>query len=395
MKVLLLTQVLPYPPDSGPKVKTFYVLKYLAQKHEVTLVSFVRGDQSEHIRVLESYCKTIHTIPMKRSFGQNLTALFKSLVGNSPWMMARDDIKEMRQLVDHLATQEKFDVAHADQLNMAQYAQRVKGARHVLDAHNALWVLYQRLAQTMGRGVKRWLLERDWRLLKEYEGSICLEFDQVLTVSDEDKASFEEAMGGKKREIHVIPIAVDSDELQAIRRDKDASHIVSIGTMYWPPNIDGMMWFLDNVLPLIWAKRPKTVCDIIGARPPQQLIDYGKSHTEVNVTGYVDDTTTYLQKAGLMIVPLRAGGGMRVKILNALSQALPLVTTTLGCEGIQVEHGRHLLIADTPSEFAEAVLWLLDNPDLANKLGENGRRLIQEKYDYRTACAPLERIYSN
>lgn len=395
MKVLLLTQVLPYPPDSGPKVKTFYVLKYLAQKHEVTLVSFVRGDQSEHIRVLESYCKTIHTIPMKRSFGQNLTALFKSLVGNSPWMMARDDIKEMRQLVDHLATQEKFDVAHADQLNMAQYAQRVKGARHVLDAHNALWVLYQRLAQTMGRGVKRWLLERDWRLLKEYEGSICLEFDQVLTVSEEDKASFEEAMGGKKREIHVIPIAVDSDELQAIRRDKDASHIVSIGTMYWPPNIDGMMWFLDNVLPLIWAKRPKTVCDIIGARPPQQLIDYGKSHTEVNVTGYVDDTTTYLQKAGLMIVPLRAGGGMRVKILNALSQALPLVTTTLGCEGIQVEHGRHLLIADTPSEFAEAVLWLLDNPDLANKLGENGRRLIQEKYDYRTACAPLERIYSN
>jgi len=265
----------------------------------------------------------------------------------------------------------------------------------VLDAHNALWVLYQRLAQTMGRGVKRWLLERDWRLLKEYEGSICLEFDQVLTVSEEDKASFEEAMGGKKREIHVIPIAVDSDELQAIRRDKDASHIVSIGTMYWPPNIDGMMWFLDNVLPLIWAKRPKTVCDIIGARPPQQLIDYGKSHTEVNVTGYVDDTTTYLQKAGLMIVPLRAGGGMRVKILNALSQALPLVTTTLGCEGIQVEHGRHLLIADTPSEFAEAVLWLLDNPDLANKLGENGRRLIQEKYDYRTACAPLERIYSN
>jgi len=395
VKVLLLTQVLPYPPDSGPKVKTFYVLKYLAQKHEVTLVSFVRGDQSEHIRVLESYCKTIHTIPMKRSFGQNLTALFKSLVGNSPWMMARDDIKEMRQLVDHLATQEKFDVAHADQLNMAQYAQRVKGARHVLDAHNALWVLYQRLAQTMGRGVKRWLLERDWRLLKEYEGRICLEFDQVLTVSEEDKASFEEAMGGKKREIHVIPIAVDSDELQAIRRDKDASHIVSIGTMYWPPNIDGMMWFLDNVLPLIWAKRPKTVCDIIGARPPQQLIDYGKSHTEVNVTGYVDDTTTYLQKAGLMIVPLRAGGGMRVKILNALSQALPLVTTTLGCEGIQVEHGRHLLIADTPSEFAEAVLWLLDNPDLANKLGENGRRLIREKYDYRTACAPLERIYSN
>ena len=119
MKVLLLTQVLPYPPDSGPKVKTFYVLKYLARQHQVTLVSFVRGDQIEHIQELKAYCQEIYTVPMRRSLVMNLAALGKSLVGNNPWMMARDDLKEMRALVDRLATQVKFDVAHADQLNMA------------------------------------------------------------------------------------------------------------------------------------------------------------------------------------------------------------------------------------------------------------------------------------
>jgi polysaccharide biosynthesis protein PslH len=395
VKVLLLTQVLPYPPDSGPKVKTFYVLKYLSKHHEVTLASFVRGDQTEHVRMLEPYCQAIYTVPMRRSLVRNVTALFKSLFGNNPWMMARDDIKEMRNLVDQLAGQEKFEVVHADQLNMAQYALRVPNAKRVLDAHNALWVLYQRLALTMRFGLRRWLLERDWRLLKNYEGKLCREFDQVLTVSEEDKISFEAAMGGKKREIHVIPIAVDTDELLPVLRNKDASHIIHIGTMYWPPNIDGMMWFLENVFPQICVKRPGTVCDIIGARPPQQLIDYSKNYPGVNVTGYVVDPTSYLQQAALMIVPLRAGGGMRVKILNALAQALPIVSTTLGCEGIQVEHERDLLIADTPEDFAKATLRLIDDPELAMRLGENGRRLIQEKYDYRSACAPLEKVYSD
>jgi glycosyltransferase involved in cell wall biosynthesis len=202
-------------------------------------------------------------------------------------------------------------------------------------------------------------------------------------------------MGGKKKEIHVIPIAVDTEEIQPIQRDRNASHIVHIGTMYWPPNIDGMMWFLENVLPLIYARLPGNPCDIIGARPPQQLVDFGKNHPGVNVTGYVVDPTAYLQKAAVMVVPLRAGGGMRVKILNALAQGMPIVSTTLGCEGIQVEHEKHLLIADTPEDFAKETLRLIENPELAQHLGEAGRQLIQEKYDYRTACASLERIYSN
>jgi glycosyltransferase involved in cell wall biosynthesis len=132
---------------------------------------------------------------------------------------------------------------------------------------------------------------------------------------------------------------------------------------------------------------------VVGARPPQELLEMSKSDPRINVTGYVDDPQPYLQSAGVMVVPLRAGGGMRVKILNAMAQALPIVTTTLGCEGIAVEHGKHVLIADSPLEFAQAVLRVLADRACADALGCNGRALVESTYDYHAACRPLELLY--
>jgi glycosyltransferase involved in cell wall biosynthesis len=401
MRVLLLTQVLPYPPDSGPKVKTYNVLKYLAQHHEVTLVSFVRGDQSADIEHLKHYCRAVHTVPMDRGAANDAAAMTRSLVTGQPWMMVRDDRRAMRELVDRVASEAAFDVAHADQLNMAQYAARVPKARKVLDAHNALWLLYKRLAETMSTGPRKLLLDRDWKLLKTYEGRICRDFDGVLAVSNEDKAALLEAVqaatgaqtAADARKMVVIPIAVDGDEVRPVQRKAGANHILHIGTMYWPPNIDGINWFIGDVLPLIRRECPDVVFDVVGARPPQSLIDVSKQDPRINVTGYVDDPTPFLQQAGVMVVPLRAGGGMRVKILNAMAQALPIVTTTLGCEGIAVESGKHVLIADQPEDFARATLALLRDRATSDELGRNGRALIDSTYDYRAACQPLETVY--
>jgi glycosyltransferase involved in cell wall biosynthesis len=392
MKVLLLTQVLPYPPDSGPKVKTWNVLKYLARQHEVTLASFVRGDQSAEVEALRRYCRAVHTVPMTRSPLRDGLALLRSLATGQPWMMVRDDRAALRRLVDRLCAETRFDIVHADQLNMAQYAVRVTGARKVLDAHNALWLLYKRLAETMPSGPRRWLLERDWRLLKEYEGRMVRDFDAMLAVSDEDRAALVEAAGGP-REITVIPIAVDTDEIPVVSRAPQANHLLHIGTMYWPPNIDGMWWFIREVYPLIRALRPDVGLDVVGARPPRELAALNGNGQNIHVTGYVNDPKPYLERAGAFIVPLRAGGGMRVKILEALARGLPLVTTTLGCEGIAVEHGRHVLIADTPEAFARETLRLLNDRALADELGRAGRRRIEQVYDYRAACQPLDSLY--
>ncbi len=392
MQILLLTQVLPYPPDSGPKVKTYNLIKYLARHHSVTLASFVRGDQSAEVAHLRRYCRAVHTVPMERGLRRDGWAMVRSLLTGQPWMMVRDDRRAMRRLVDRLAAQIPFDVAHADQLNMAQYAARVDGARHLLDAHNALWRLYRRLAATMGPGPKKWLLERDWRLLKGYEGRIVRHFDAVLAVTEEDRRDLLEA-AGTPREIAVIPIAVDTDEVRPVVRHPDANHILHVGTMYWPPNIDAVRWFLREVYPLIRRRRPDVRFDVVGSRPPADLQALNEEGIGVHVTGYVADLTPYLEQAGVFIVPLRAGSGMRVKILNALAQGLPIVSTTVGAEGIAVTDGEHLLLADEPADFAEAVLRLLEDPALAARLGANGRRLAEEVYDYRVAYRPLDQVY--
>jgi glycosyltransferase involved in cell wall biosynthesis len=392
MRVLLLTQVLPYPPDSGPTVKTWNVVKYLTRHHEVTLASFVRGDQSAAVRILGNYCHTVHTVTIQRGLRRDMGSMLRSLLTNQPFLMIRDDRAAMRQLVNRLAVTSGFDVVHADQLNMAPYATRIPHARKVLDAHNALWILYKRLWQTMPPGLYKWLLGRDWRLLRTYEGRLCRQFDAVLTVSREDCAALEEVMG-KPSAVSVIPIAIDPNEVVPVPRQPGADRLLFIGTMYWPPNIDGVRWFLREVYPCIRAQRPDVTVDILGARPPRDIVAMAKDGTGINIAGYVADPTSYVQRAALLVVPLRAGGGMRVKILNALAQGLPVVSTRLGCEGIAAEAGRHLLIADTPEEFAQATLRLLADRPLADELGRNGRRLIQSTYDYRVVCQALDDVY--
>ncbi len=393
MRVLLLTQVLPYPPDSGPKVKTYYVLKYLAQKHQVTLVSFVRdNDKPEYIDHLKSLCERVITVPITRSPVRDLAFLGKSVLTNQPWMMLRDERSEMRSVLAELAATTHFDVVHADQLNMGQYALPFSKSRKVLDLHNALWLLYKRLAETMPvTKPMKYILERDWRLLKRYEGDLCRAFDAVLAVSDEDKQALVEA--GARPDMTVIPIAIDTDEQAQVMRQPKQPHIVHIGTMYWPPNIEGITWFLDEIYPLVKQQVPDVRCTLIGARPPASITERTQTDSSLTVTGYVPDPLPYLEASSMMVVPLKAGGGMRVKILNALSQGIPMVSTTVGCEGIAVRHGEDILVADEPGAFAAATSRLLTDNALNQQVTQHGRATAERLYDYRQACKPLDALY--
>lgn len=398
MRVLLLTQVLPYPPDSGPKVKTWNVLKCLARNHQVTLVSFVRGDQSEEVARIKSVCQAVHTVPIERGWAHDAVALGRSLMGAGPWVILRDDRAAMRRLVERVAQSQVFDLVHADQVNMAQYALLAEGARRLLDAHNALWLLYARLAATTRNPALRWLFRRDARLLQRYEGEMCRRFDSVLTVTDIDRHALLQAVestghGRNGTDPRVIPIAVDTEELRFRRRSRTANHILHIGTMFWPPNVNGIRWFVESVLPLVRMERPDVEFDVLGANPPAEMLAWNSNGRGVRVAGYVDDPSPYLGSAGVFVVPLLAGGGMRIKILTAMAQGLPVVTTTVGCEGIDVVPGRHLLVADTPQEFAAATLRLLAQPQLAEELGLNGRKLVEQCYSLPQLAVQLEDAY--
>jgi len=394
MRVLLLTQVLPYPPDSGPKIKTYHVIKYLAQRHRVTLVAFVRDtDKPEYIAHLKTLCERVITVPIQRAASRDLVFLGKSLLSGQPWMMLRDERPEMRAALAELAATSQFDIVHADQLNMGQFALPFPSGRKVLDLHNALWVLYKRMSEAQAfTNPMKYLLMRDWPLLKRYEAEMCRRFDAVTAVSEEDKAALIEA--GAPSAMTVIPIAVDLDSQPYIERQPKGPHIIHIGTMYWPANINAINWFLDAIYPLIKARLPEVRCTLIGARPPESIIERAKADPSLTVTGYVDDPLPYLQDASMMIVPLKAGGGMRVKILNALAQGIPMVTTTVGCEGIAVTPDKDILIADEPAAFAEASLRLLTDADLNQRISQNGRDMVMRRYDYREAVKPLDDVYA-
>ncbi len=392
MRVLLLCQVVPFPPDSGPKVKTWNLIKWLGAQHEVTLIAFSRREPPQTWDVLRRHCRDVHTVPMHRGIARDAWYLVASLCSGQPWIIARDARRAMHRTVAEVAGRTAFDVVHVDQLNMAQYAAQVTGAFTVLDAHNALWVLYRHLADAAPVGPRKLLLEREWRRLRAYEGDVGRRADAVLAVSETDRADLAEAMG-TDRPISVLPIAVDPAELTPVRRALDADRIVHVGTMFWPPNVDAVHWFLDAVWPRIRAVRSDAAFDIVGARPPRALRRHA-ARCGARCTGYVADPTPYLQRAGVVVVPLRAGSGMRVKVLSALAQGLPVVSTTLGCEGIAVENERHVLLADTPSTFADAVLRLLGDRALGNRLGRNGRLLIETSYDYRRVYPALQPIYA-
>ncbi len=395
MEILFLTQVVPYPPDAGPKVKTFQVLRYLAQRgHRITLASFARDSELCFLKNLESYCTAIYSVPIQRSRRANLRAYISSLWLRQPFLVTRDANRQMRRLVQQLTPTRKFDIIHADQLSMGQFALAANGGVRVLDAHNAMWTLVARARSSAPRFLAP-VLEREASQLKKYEGQLCRAMDAVFAVSETDQSALVEA-GAPVDKIHVIPIAVDCARLERIQLANDSTNILIATTLFYPPNADGVRWFLQHVFPLVRQKFPRATVTIVGARPPRDLLRLAARHAPfVTVTGYVADLQSYLDRAALTVVPVRAASGMRVRILEAFARGIPVVTTTMGAEGIAANHGEHLLIADTPQDFANCVVQLLNEAKLRARMAENARRLVEAKYDWRVALPKLEKVYAS
>lgn len=418
MRILFLTQVLPYPLDAGPKIRAYYTLRYLSRRHDVTLLSFVRPSDPpgaiEHLRV---FCQAVHTVPMHRSRARDAWHLLRSLANGTPFLIARDWVPEMAQLVQALIepgsqrtntptgnvqpTTCKFDVVHADQLWMAPYALLAKSqisnpkSKIVLDQHNAVYLVPKRLAERERNPVKHVLLELEWRKLVRYEAELCQLFDEVVFVTKEDQ----HALMGQIRN-PVIPICVDPDEQQVIHRRPDAHRVTFLGGLHWPPNAAGVLWFARDVWPLVQQQVPRAVLTVIGKNPPPELTHHASRFTHrapgvtnCEVTGYVDDPTPCLAETAAFIVPLHAGGGMRVKIVDAWSWGLPVVSTRVGAEGLGYKDGENLLIADTAEAFARSVVRLFTEPELADRLRAAGRRTVEEHYDWRKVYRAWDEVY--
>lgn len=410
MRILFLTQIIPYPLDAGPKVKTWNVIRHLHEAgHEVVLASFVREEEKKHVAAMQSICSEVHTVSIKRSRLADIAYLIKSQVSGRPFLIERDDLPEMRALIKSILNSQSIDAMHADQLTMAQFAfgdawlsQSIisKQPFLIFDAHNAVWTIVERSRQTSPWFLKP-ILQAEMKRVTKYEARILEAFDHITAVAKPDVDALMKAVNGNRdnldaieSRISTIPIAVDTHELQPLERESDGKSIVTLGSLHYPPNADGVIWFVRDVLPLILSEDPHISLTIIGKNPPQSLLKVAQAYPKnVLVTGYVPDIVPYLREASVLVIPVRAGGGMRVRILEGFSRAMPMVTTTIGLEGIDAVPGRDILVEDTAQGFARATLDLLKNRHQQSRLGENGRRLATTRYDWQVVLKQLDKIY--
>lgn len=396
MRVLMLTQVVVYPADAGPKVKTLQVLRHLAAQHDVVYCTFVRSEKEvQDAGKLREFCHKVVTVPIKRSRVSDVRFMLESLLTDDSFLLRRDDRAEMQAMVRQLLAEEQIDVLHVDQLNMMRFVPHGWKGTVILDEHNAVWQVVERLHRGASNPLARLMLGREVRLVRKQEGVACRRAQVVLAVSAHDQEALREVAGASVP-VEVVPITVDAEQFRPVyeAREPHANQAFTIGTMFWPPNSEGVIWWLREGYQQLRSLCPAVTYDIVGARPPQALQTLAESCEGVHVYGYVADATPFWQHATLLAVPLLSGGGVRVKILEAMAMGVPVVSTTMGCEGLDVQHNEHLLIADTPADFARACATILQDKAQAQRLAQNARQLILERYDAPVALRPLDAAYA-
>lgn len=408
--VLFLTQVLPYPLVGGAKIRAYYAIRYLSEDYRITLVSFTRDDDiQKHIEHLEQYCEQVITVPIKRSRWTDIVSTAKSYVTGHPAVIYRDDLAEMKQVLTDLLAQQQYEIIHSDQTAMAQfglYARRQKNNRNshlVLDQHNALYKAVDRQAVSMS-GWKHLLWKSESARLARYEANLIREFDSILTVSEVDKENLLSLLDDEERTVFAhrlsaVPICIDPTERRYLDRSVSALGIAFLGTMYWPPNAEAVLWFAENIMPKVLDKVPSAKLMVIGKNPPAEVRVLESSNSpldrHIQVTGFVQDPEPLLQECGVFIVPMLAAGGMRVKILDAWLWGLPIVSTTIGAEGVEIRPGENILIADAPDEFSDSIVKILQNNQLAKSLSENGRKWVEENYNWRDVYQEIGNVYQD
>lgn len=396
MRLLFLTPQLPYPPHQGTTIRNFNIIKHLAPRHEITLLSFGTTEELQNAEPLRALCRRIATVPYPtRTMARRaLTTLFSPL----PDMALRLQSAEMHHQVAAILRDEQFDVVQVEGIEMARYVH----SKFVFDDHNAEYVLQRTAFESDARQVTRWhaalysLIQ--WKKLARYERAVCHHADHIVACSEADADAIrallksQSAIRNPQFPIAVIPNGVDVAHFVPSDDGCAKPLMVFVGKMDFRPNVDAMTWFCAEILPRIRAEIPRAHITIVGQKPAPRITVL-RQQPGVAVTGWVPDPRPYIADAAVYVVPLRMGSGTRLKVLEAMAMGKAIVSTTRGVEGIDLVPGRAALLADTPDAFARAVMELLREPERRRALGRAARTLAESKYDWRKIVPKFEQVY--
>ena len=389
MKILVLSPWLPYPPNWGFAKRVFHMVEVLGRRHEITLVAFSAGGDAEQVRKLEPHCAAVHTVPAPTfALGKRVAQVASVL---SPTSFQRRTIYSpaMQRTLDSLTAGAPFDIIHVETSQMGCYRFDPRSVL-ILDEHNIEYELYYRMYQTEAALARRWFNWLEYYKFKREETASWRAVDGCVLTSEREVVLVNDVVPSVPTA--VVPNAVDTDFFAPSSAPVDPDAIVLTGLMKYRPNVDGALFFVKEILPRIVQQRPDAIFYIVGGEAPSEVRRLASR--QVVVTGAVDDVRPYVHRAAVFAVPLRMGSGTRLKVLEGLSMGKPMVSTALGCEGIDVVHGQHLLIADTAAAFADAVLDVMARPDLARRLSDEGRALMLRQYRWEHAVDALEAFYA-
>jgi glycosyltransferase involved in cell wall biosynthesis len=389
MKILMLFQTSPYPSDLGPaKRNTPFFLENL-KRHEVSVLAFGTRQQEKRFRELYGHrCKHIVFVDARKPRAVRfLLRIWNVLVGhNSERLFSRKFARAFRRLLN----MERFDLVHCC-TPFFGYFDLPCNIPCVGDAHNVAFDYFKRVYKQSHNRLLRLYHYLDYRHMLREEPKITRKFDVVLATTDIDREKLRQLL--PSQEIVTIPNGVDEAFFETLSVPEEPNSILFTGYISYPPNYQGMMYFLDKVFPLILDLVPEARLYIVGANPPKTL--QRRARENVVVTGWVDDVRPYFSRTRVFAIPLLVGGGIRGKALEAMAMRRPIVTTTVGCEGINLKHEDSALFADTPADFARAIVRLFEDESLRERLTSRAYNNVVEGYSWERNGLALERVYDS
>lgn len=395
MRVLVLDEWLPLPANSGKRIRTYNLLAPLTRKHEIFYLCFADPEREagEITSMRDAGFEVVAVAPLNRYCSRVSLAIgaTANLLSACPLVVRKHYDKSFMQKLTRMRREKRFDVLHCEWTPYATYLRGITDTPMFLSSHNVECVSWQRSWRTDSNPLRRAVLWLESVKMKSFERSAVTQFDHVAAVSPEDASRFRSWYGVKS--VEVIPNGVDCRHYEAEPRREQPDLIAYCGSMDATVNQDAVHYFVRAMLPRIRAVCPSVRFMVIGSRPPPSIQALAGSH--VLVSGTIDDVRPLLSRAAISVVPLRIGSGSRLKILESFAAGVPVVSTTVGAEGLPVQHGHHLAIADHPQAFADACLDLLGNAAQRRRFVENGRALVRRCFDWSSLSPMIERAWEH
>jgi glycosyltransferase involved in cell wall biosynthesis len=388
LSVLVLDEWVPYPPDTGKRVRTWNLLRRLAQRHRISLLCY--GEPEGGVAgAVRSAGIQLHTVtPLA---GQDAWRLYPRLAANLfspyPFSVTKHYTRRFRRHLKDLLREELFDLVHCEWAPYARFLSSVGRISSIVMAHNIESQIWSRRARQSRTLAERAFFFLQARKMESFERHALSRAGRVAAVTPLDA---EQLAAWGVRHISLVENGVDLDQFVPGEEAPQPGHILFCGSLDWYPNLDALDYLLEKIMPPLIQRLPGVKLRIVGKGPPSGLQKRLAGRASVEFVGEVPDVRPHLAQTTVVVVPLRIGGGSRIKILEALAMEKAVVSTSIGAEGLAVADGVHLLLADTPTEFASRTIELLTSPQESQRLGENGRRLVVDRYSWDRAAEALE-----